>query len=40
VITWDRPGQPDRVAARDGRLALVQLYPDCNPDPGYSWRLP
>ncbi len=40
VITWDRPNQPGRVAARDGRIALVQLYPDCTPDPGYSWRLP
>ena len=40
VITWDRPDLSGRVAARDGRLALVQLGPDCTPDPGYSWRLP
>ncbi len=39
VITWNRPNPPGRVAAHEGSLALVQLYPDCTPDPGYSWRL-
>lgn len=35
-----RPGSGLPVVATEGPWELVKLAPSCNPDPGYTWRLP
>lgn len=35
-----RPGSGLPVVASEGPWELVRLGPSCNPDPGYTWRLP
>lgn len=39
VLTYGRPAN-GRVVASEGPLALVNLGPSCQPDPGYNWWLP
>ena len=39
VIT-QRTDRSGLTLAQDGDLALVKLWEDCAPDPGFSWRLP